>query len=122
ERHELAVRALAKVLRIALEFLDDLVPRVVALDRSERFPVPLKLGGLLLGDELQRPEHGLAEVTDEHWIRFHVAQRGGLLGGRADRARSLAVFVRDCDAWFESRARASNRLVFANAASAPLSC
>ena len=34
ERHELAVRALAEVLGVALELLDDLAPRVVALDRS----------------------------------------------------------------------------------------
>jgi hypothetical protein len=38
-------------------------------------------------------------MADEHWVRFHVAQRGEFfLIGRVDCARSLAVFVLDCDA------------------------
>src|SRR6185295_12075255 len=88
ERHELAVRALAEVLRVTLELLDELAPRVIALDRSERLPVPLKLAGLLLGNEQQRPEHGLTEMADEHWVRFHVAQRGELFLVRPGRLRA----------------------------------
>jgi hypothetical protein len=71
-----------------VKLLYDLAPRIIALERSERFPVPLKLARLLLGNKQQRPENGLPEMTDEHWIRFHVAQRGEFFLVRPGRLRA----------------------------------
>jgi hypothetical protein len=49
--------------------------------------VALELAGLFLGDELQRPEHGLAEVADDDRVCFRFAQGGEFQSSKAGSAR-----------------------------------